>query len=193
VFVHTSYRTSGASALVNYIEQDHPLRNSAGRELSDGEVRGFIQKSERHEFEREFQISPDPEADVSQRDLERQTQRFVGEFLTDRHSVRAVYAYHGSTDIPHAHVAMTGERRDLFVDREDIDQIRQNLSQRLEHTQTQEQTQDQELDQRQEQNQRLRVDRELEQVQSQRLELRPENQREQEQDQQQSQKQNQRR
>ena len=134
MFVHTNYRTSGASALVNYIEQDHPLRNSAGRELSDGEVRGFIQKSERHEFEREFQISPDPEADVSQRDLERQTQRFVGEFLTDRHSVRAVYAYHGSTDIPHAHVAMTGERHDLFVDREDIDQIRQNLSQRLEHT-----------------------------------------------------------
>ena len=193
MFVHTNYRTSGASALVNYIEQDHPLRNSAGRELSDSEVRGFIQKSERHEFEREFQISPDPEADVSQRDLERQTQRFVGEFLTDRHSVRAVYAYHGSTDIPHAHVAMTGERRDLFVDREDIDQIRQNLSQRLEHTQTQEQTQDQELDQRQEQNQRLRVDRELEQIQSQRLDLRPENQREQEQDQQQSQKQNQRR
>jgi hypothetical protein len=82
MFVHTSYRESGASALVNYIEQDHPLRNSAGRELSGHEVRDFIDKSERHEFEREFQLSPDPEAAVSQRALERQTHRFIGEFLT---------------------------------------------------------------------------------------------------------------
>ena len=199
MFVNTNYRTSGASALVNYIEQDHPLRNSAGRELSDREVRGFIQKSDRHQFEREFQISPDPEANVSQRRLEQQTRRFIGEFLQGRHSARAVYAYHGSTDIPHAHVAMTGERRDLFVDREEITQIRQTLSQRLEQTQTQEQRQRQGQrqgqrqegqSQRQRQNQRLRVDRELEQVQSQRLTLRPENQR-QEQKQNQQQRQNQ--
>lgn len=78
MFVNTNYRASGASALVSYIEHDHPLRNSTGRELSDQEVRGFIEKSERHQFEREFQISPDPEADVSQRDLERHTQRFIG-------------------------------------------------------------------------------------------------------------------
>jgi hypothetical protein len=186
VFVNTNYRTSGASALVNYIEQDHPLRNSAGRELSDREVRGFIQKSDRHQFEREFQLSPDPEADVSQRDLERQTQRFIGEFLVDRPSARAVYAYHGSTDIPHAHVAMTGERRDLFVDREEITQIRQTLSQRLEQTQEQEQHQEQQ------QRQRLRVDDELDQVQSQHLELRPENQRQQEQTQKQNQSRSQR-
>jgi hypothetical protein len=187
VFVNTNYRTSGASALVSYIEQDHPLRNSAGRELSDQEVRGFIEKSDRHQFEREFQISPDPEADVSQRDLERHTQQFVDEFLADRPSVRAVYAYHGSTDIPHAHVAMTGKRHDLFVDREEITGIRQTLSQRLEQTQTQEQRQEQEHEQRQRQG--LRVDQELEQVQSQRLELRPENQREQEQTQEQQQRQ----
>ena len=189
MFVNTNYRTSGTSALVNYIEQDHPLRNSAGRELSDREVRGFIQKSDRHQFEREFQISPDPEANVSQRRLEQQTRRFIGEFLQGRHSVRAVYAYHGSTDIPHTHVAMTGERRDLFVDRDDITQIRQTLSQRLEQTRTQEQRQrqqqqqqqrqrqEQQQSQRQRQGHRLRVDRELEQVQSQRLTLRPENQR----------------
>jgi hypothetical protein len=184
MFVHTSYRESGASALVNYIEQDHPLRNSAGRELSEHEVRDFIDKSERHEFEREFQLSPDPEAAVSQRDLERQTQRFIGEFLTNRRSVRAVYAYHGSTDVPHAHVAMTGKRRDLFVDRDDLARTRQKLEHRLEQTQTQEQ----EL--RQDQRQRLRVEHELDRVQSQRLELRPENQQDQEQNQ--TQRQNQR-
>lgn len=198
MFVNTNYRESGASALVNYIEQDHPLRNSAGRELSDREVRGFIQKSDRHQFEREFQISPDPEVEVSQRQLERQTQRFIGEFIEGRHSARAVYAYHGSTDIPHAHVAMTGERRDLFVDRDDIARIRQTLSQRLEQTQTQEQRQRQQQHQEQQQrreqpqSQRLRVDRELDQVQSQRLTLRSENQRQdQEQKQNQQQRQNQ--
>jgi hypothetical protein len=190
MFVHTSYRESGASALVNYIEQDHPLRNSAGRELSGHEVRDFIDKSERHEFEREFQLSPDPEAAVSQRALERQTQRFIGEFLTNRRSVRAVYAYHGSTDVPHAHVAMTGKRRDLFVDRDDLARMRQQLEQRLE----QRQSQDQELrqDQAQDQRQRLRVEHELDQVQSQHLELRPENQQEQDQEQEQTLRQNQR-
>lgn len=34
MYFDTSYRNSGASALVNYIEKDYPLRNSAGRELS---------------------------------------------------------------------------------------------------------------------------------------------------------------
>ena len=194
MFVNTNYRTSGASALVSYIEQDHPLRNSAGRELSDREVRGFIEKSERHQFEREFQISPDPKAGVSQRDLERHTQRFIDDFLTDRPSVRAVYAYHGSTDIPHAHVAMTGKRHDLFVDREEITGIRQTLSQRLEQTQTQTQEHQQRHEQEQQQQhqkqrQGLRVDQELERVQSQHLELRPENQREQEQTQKQQQEQ----
>ena len=191
MFVHTNYRTSGASALVSYIEQDHPLRNSAGRELSDREVRGFIEKSERHQFEREFQISPDPQVDVSRRDLERHTQRFIDDFLTDRPSVRAVYAYHGSTDIPHAHVAMTGKRHDLFVDREEITQIRQTLSQHLEQAQTQTQEQRHEQEQEQQQRQGLRVDQELERVQSQRLELRPENQREQDQTQEQQQRQEQ--
>ena len=175
MFVNTNYRESGASALVNYIEQDHPLRNSAGRELSNGEVRDFIQKSDRHQFEREFQISPDPEADVSQRNLERQTQRFIGEFLQGRHSARAVYAYHGSTDVPHTHVATTGKRRDLFVDREEITQIRQTLSQRLEQEQCQRQQQRQEQQQGQRQRQGFRIDRELEQVQSQSLTLQPEN------------------
>jgi hypothetical protein len=133
MYFDTSYRNSGASALVNYIEKDHPLRNSAGRELSDKEIRGFVRKSKRHNFERELQIAPNPYADVSQSQLERETRRYIGEFVDDAHStVQAAYAVHEDNGVLHAHVALTGERSDLFMDADDISQARDDLEQRLE-------------------------------------------------------------
>ena len=133
MYFDTSYRNSGASALLNYIEKDRPLRNSAGRELSDKEIRGFVRKSKRHQFERELQIAPNPYADVSRSQLERETRRYIGEFVDEGHStVQAAYAIHEDNGVLHAHVALTGERRDLFMDAEDISQARDRLEQRLE-------------------------------------------------------------
>ena len=133
MYFDTSYRNSGALALLNYIEKDHPLRNSAGRKLTDTEIQAFVRKSKRHQFEREVQIAPNPYATVSQSQLERETRRYIGEFVDEAHStVQAAYAIHEDNGVLHAHVALTGERSDLFMDADDISQARDDLEQRLE-------------------------------------------------------------
>ena len=132
MYFDTSYRSSGASALVNYIEKDYPLRNSAGRELSQREVDEFVDKSKQHQFERELQIAPNPYADVSRSQLERETRRMIGEFTEPAHSsVTAAYAVHDDNGVLHAHVALTGKRRDLFMDAEDVSQVRDRLEQQI--------------------------------------------------------------
>ena len=132
MYLNTNYQASGVGALLNYIEKDRPLRNSAGREVTDRERENFIEKSERHRFERELRISPDPAADVDRADLERETERYLRDFTRDRPSVRAVYAYHTDAEHEHVHVALTGERRDLYLDREDLERDRERLADRLE-------------------------------------------------------------
>jgi hypothetical protein len=46
--------------------------------------------------------------------------------------VTATYAIHDDNGVLHAHVALTGKRRDLFMDAEEISQTRDRLEQRLE-------------------------------------------------------------
>jgi hypothetical protein len=132
MYLNTNYQRSGAGALLNYIEKGRGLRNSAGREVTDRERERFIEKSKEHSFERELRISPDPEADVSQQELERETERYVREFTRDRPSVRAVYSFHNDNGIAHTHVALTGKERDLYLDRDDLERDRERLSQRPE-------------------------------------------------------------
>ena len=132
MYLNTNYQRSGAGALLNYIEKGRPLRNSAGREVTDRERESFVEKSQEHQFEREVRISPDPEADVSQAELERETERYLREFTRDRPSVRGVYSFHNDNGIAHTHVALTGERRDLYLDRNDLERDRERLSRRLE-------------------------------------------------------------
>ena len=132
MYLNTNYQRSGAGALLNYIERDHLLRNSAGREVTDRERERFVEKSREHSFERELRISPDPEADVSQQELERETERYLRDFTQDRPSVRGVYSFHNDNGIAHTHVALTGEERDLYLDRADLERDRERLSRRLE-------------------------------------------------------------
>ena len=132
MYLNTNYQRSGAGALLNYIERDHPLRNSAGREVTDRERERFVEKSREHNFERELRISPDPEADVSQQELERETERYLRDFTQDRPSVRGVYSFHNDNGIAHTHVALTGEERDLYLDRDDLERDRERLSRHLE-------------------------------------------------------------
>ena len=131
MYLNTNYQRSGAGALLNYIERDRPLRNSAGREVTDRERESFIEKSREHSFERELRISPDPEADVDRQELERETERYLRDFTRDRTSVRGVYSFHNDNGIAHTHVALTGEERDLYLDRNDLERDRERLSRRL--------------------------------------------------------------
>ena len=85
----------------------------------------FVDKLKRHQSERELQIAPNPYADVYRSQLERETRHAIGEFTEPAHSsVTAAYAVHGDSGVLHAHVALTGKRRDLFMDAEDISQAR---------------------------------------------------------------------
>lgn len=114
---------------------DRPLRNAAGRELTEADKERHIDKSARHNFERDMTISPDPDADVSRRDLERETERYLREYMSDRSSVSAVYAIHPPNDrvnVLHAQVSLTGSEQDLYMDQQDIQRERERLSRRLE-------------------------------------------------------------
>ena len=126
MIVKTSYRDHGASALTQYIGRERiVIRDRAGRDLSDREVERFVDQSEHNQFEREFIISPDHGDDMPPGELEQRTRQAMREFTRDRPTCRWVYAIHRDTDHEHVHVAATGKRRDLYMDREDIDRFRE--------------------------------------------------------------------
>lgn len=138
VYLNTTYREHGAGDLVTYIRRgdrsvadDVPLKNRAGRELSDSEIEGFIAKTERHNFERDIIISPENGADLSQRELERATRATMNEFTDGRPTASYVYAVHEDTEHPHVHVAVAGDKQDLYMDREDIMQTRDHANERF--------------------------------------------------------------
>jgi hypothetical protein len=145
MYLNTNYQRSGAGALLNYIEKGRGLRNSAGREVTNRERERFVEKSQEHSFERELRISPDPEADVSQEELERETERYLRDFTRNRPSVRGVYSFHNDNGIAHTHVALTGKERDLYLDRNDLERDRERLSRHLERGRERELERDREL------------------------------------------------
>ena len=150
VYLNTQYQRSGAGALVRYIDRGSErggLRNAAGRRLADREIDSFVGQSERHQFERGMTISPDPEADASRADLERATERHLRDFMADRRSVSAVYAVHEpdrDVSVRHAHVALTGDEKDLYLDRGDLERQRTRLAKELEPGVERERSQEQE-------------------------------------------------
>ena len=131
IYLDTSYRNHSAEQLLSYIDKEQSLRNSAGRELSGPEIEQFVAETREHQFEREIQISPSDDVDLSRDELERETRRFVRDYTRDRPSVRAVYAVHEDTDHPHVHVALAGERRDLFMDRDDVEHAKDRADELL--------------------------------------------------------------
>lgn len=129
MIVQTSYREHGAAALLRYIGRDERIRDRAGRELSDREIRGFVAQSEEHQFERDVILSPERGDELSERDLERAARETVAGWEREsdrpRGSCRWVYAVHHDTDHEHVHVAMTGTKHDLYMDRDDMNRIRE--------------------------------------------------------------------
>ena len=125
-------RETGADDLLNYMDREEtPLRSAHGQPLSEGEREAFIQKSERHQFVRDVIVSPENGQDLSARELAQGVRSTMNDFLEDRPTASYVYALHQDTEHPHAHVALTGERRDLFMDREDIEHVREHANEQL--------------------------------------------------------------
>lgn len=132
-YLDTDYRDSGAGDLVNYIgrEGDTPVHDRAGRPMSAEKKERFIEKSERHEFERHMILSPENGTDLSNDELGRETRRTMEQFTKGRPTATYAYTVHRDTDHPHAHVAMTGEKTDLYMDKGDIENVRERANERM--------------------------------------------------------------
>jgi len=133
VVMTTDYRDSGAGDLVRYIGDRADLRSPGGRELSEREIDEFVRESEERGFERQmtFSASDDASRSFDDDELEREVRRSLREFSEDRPTARYIYGRHEDTGHDHVHVAMTGERRDLYMDREDINDLRERTNDRV--------------------------------------------------------------
>lgn len=125
VFTDTNYREHGAGDLVEYLDKEDGLRNRLGEQMSDAEIEAFVDKSEAYDFERQIIISPENGEQLSDRELSRYTRKVMSEFCTDRQTATYCYAIHRDTDHPHTQVAVTGTKRDLWMDREDCEELRE--------------------------------------------------------------------
>lgn len=135
MIVQTSYREHGAGALLRYIGRDEQVRDRAGRELSDRELRGFVEQRKDHQFERDVILSPERGEELSATELERAARETVAGWERDsdrsRRSARWVYAVHRDTDHEHVHVAMTGTKHDLYMDQSDLSDLRERGRERF--------------------------------------------------------------
>ena len=132
-FVQTDYRDQGAGKLLAYIgrEGDTPVYDRAGRPLSSAQKARFIAASDRHQFNRHLIISPENGSELSNDELGRETRRTLEEFTKGRPSATYAYTVHRDTEHPHAHIALTGEKTDLYMDRKAIERVREQANERM--------------------------------------------------------------
>lgn len=117
----TDYQQSDAEALVEYIGRDRAtLRDPAGLEMGAAQRERFVAKSERHEFERSVVVSPGNADELNAEDIGRSTRRTMSAITGDRPTAVCCYAVYTDTENPHAHVALTGAKADLYMDTDDI-------------------------------------------------------------------------
>lgn len=134
--VQTSYRTGGAGSLLDYMEREgSPLRDRSGNRLTDRQREQFIDKSEGHNFQRDFIISPSNRHDLTDQEIDRATRKTMREYTRDKPTADYTYAIHRDTENPHAHVAVTGERRELYMDNDDLDQLKERAGRTYSRTQ----------------------------------------------------------
>lgn len=131
VIVKTDFQRGGAGDLVDYIKYDRkedkqrvPVRDHSGRDLDDADLERFVERSEANGMERHFIISPDPDADMPTKELDRGTRRLMSDWRSARPSVSYIYAIHSGGEKPHVHAAATGQERDLWMDRDDVVEFR---------------------------------------------------------------------
>lgn len=149
-------RDHGAAQLTSYIgRDDHQLRNRRGEELTEEEREQFIERSKEYQYERQIIISPENGDELSRQELSLGARRSMREFSRDRPSAEYVYAVHQDTEHPHAQIAVTGQKSDLWTDQDDLDRLKERAreqfreKQRTQTRQRHEQRQ-QEREQRQE-------------------------------------------
>lgn len=131
---------SETSGKMNYISREDPdigreevpVYNRAGRPMSDREKEQFIEKAERHGYCQRWQLSPPNGMDLEPEDVRRETKRVAHDYTRDKRSSKVAYAVHpGEDGRTHAHVLIAGEESELRMQRDDINQTRENAHQRM--------------------------------------------------------------
>lgn len=118
-------RDTDAGKLTSYIGRDeHQLRNRRGNPMSDHEVQEFINESVKYEHEKQIVISPADGERMTDEEMSLAARRNMNEFVRDRPTATYCYAIHRDTEHPHVQVAVTGEKRDLYADKEERKQMR---------------------------------------------------------------------
>lgn len=136
MILKSSYRSGrgcSARALTEYISRhrNFEVRDREGNVLSQEEIDKFIEKSETKEnnFEREFILSPDNH-DIAVDPMSDYTREGVERWIAEgnRGSVDYIYCIHyDKEDHPHVHVAMTGKKKDLYMDKSDLQHVQDNV------------------------------------------------------------------
>lgn len=125
VFTSTSYREHDARNLVEYLDKEHGLQDRTGEQMSEEDIEAFIEESEEFEFERQIIISPQNGDRITDREFSHYTRRVMSEYCTDRQTATYCFAIHRDTDHPHTQVALTGTKRDLWMDKADCVELRE--------------------------------------------------------------------
>jgi hypothetical protein len=121
----TSYDSGSPGKLMSYMSRDEgrdrELRDHRGQELGAEDRKQFRENAVENGMYRHYSMNPDPGLDWSEDDLDRGVRATMAEFRTDRQSVEYCYAVHEGEDRPHAHVVMTGDTSDIYMDTQDIE------------------------------------------------------------------------
>jgi hypothetical protein len=125
MYSNKDYQDSGAGQLLSYISREpHELRDRFGDRMAGEDIEEFIDRSERHGYEEHWVLSPENGERLSDDELSLSARKTMSEHLEDRPTGTYCYAIHRDTEHPHVQVAVTGEKRDLWTDQQDLDRVR---------------------------------------------------------------------
>jgi hypothetical protein len=92
--------------------------------MSDREITEFNSRSEEHAHTKQVVIFPENGNELTDDELSLAARRNMSEFVSDRPTASYCYAVHRDTDHAHVQVAITGEKRDLYADKQERKQMR---------------------------------------------------------------------
>lgn len=126
-----SGRDHGAGKLMSYISRDaHELRDRYGNEMDERDKQQFIERSEDYGHEKQVILSPERGDELTDREMSLAVRKSMSEFTDGRPSTDYCFAIHRDTEHPHAQVALTGTREDLYAE---IEERRQTRDRAREH------------------------------------------------------------
>lgn len=116
--------SSPIAKLINYLDKSQGLTDRCGRDMTDEDKQQFIESTKTCDMGRLFTFSPE-NTDLTDSELSKATRQTMAEYLADKYSTDYLFATHRDTDHPHTQVAIAGNNDDLYMDRDDIDDLQQ--------------------------------------------------------------------